>query len=1034
MIFVHALGTAHIETDGADIHARRSALSFSLLLYLAVERGRRVPRATLQALLFPEKSELSGQHSLRELIYRVRQQGIAIATEGDTIALPARLVQSDVAQLLERDRPTPTELQAIEGGLLPGFAPTYSEAFTEWLDRYRAKTSFELRKALLREIERAKRMGDWTATEGAARACLALEPLNEDATLALAEVLTIVGEKVAAIGVLDAYITSVRRSSPSLAMPALRLKRRIGEFARHSHAVAQQLPFGGRASEMSLLNERFLRATRGIPQCVALHGEAGIGKSRLVAELSAQALLAGSPIVRTACQPHERARPMGAFVDLVPMLLRVPGALGCAPESMVWLRRLLELAAPPPDAESPPSPEAIALAVTRAIVDLVDAIASEATLVIVIEDVQWLDDVSLRVLRSVVVASARRLLVLLTTRDDDSLKPHAAADGWLELLPLAPLASGACVDVLHRASADDDTLAEGLCRWMAETSGGNPFHLESLLVHYRATRQAFAVPDKLTALVDQRVRSLSETARDVLGVVVALEKFATLARVEAALDINAMLLLRSIRELEAASMVRGGAQLEPAHWLIAESVERNTAPVTRQYTHRRIAQVLQAGADIEASPGQLWACAEHWAMAGETERSAELFSECARHSLGIGRARDAAELFIRAAMLTDGGGKHDLALEAIRTVSPATEADLIRQACALLDPKRTSDHDEAELAQLYALSLYEVRVDDCIIRYERCVLAEQADLNHRLTAVLLLLAFCDQCRLIAPVLEHYSIMQTLWDRGGADNPVAMMGRIIYHCSFGDSELAVAPARDLLRLASGSRLDIRADYCRKAGIGLWRAGRMDEALAALDLSYDAAAEAGLLRLKLGSALMLALLHLEAGDEQASQLWLARATEMADSATILGREPLFLATCSEIALAYNNGAELIRIADKVSALEDEYGNMRFTRWKRAIRVIAAHFRGDSLDANWVTRHLTELQVPGYESAEPSDFETSVIVRILCDQTLIAGATKVLEDYLMRTRRRGNPYSAALQRAISRVRALQGTKLESAGPSFP
>src|SRR4029079_16760302 len=69
MIFVHTLGTASIDVGSCSI-TPTSPRKFALLLYLAAERGRRIPRSVLQELIFPDQAERNARHSLRELIYQ----------------------------------------------------------------------------------------------------------------------------------------------------------------------------------------------------------------------------------------------------------------------------------------------------------------------------------------------------------------------------------------------------------------------------------------------------------------------------------------------------------------------------------------------------------------------------------------------------------------------------------------------------------------------------------------------------------------------------------------------------------------------------------------------------------------------------------------------------------------------------------------------------------------------------------------------------------------------------------------------------
>src|SRR5581483_9623322 len=115
MIFVRTLGTALIDVRGTRVDPK-SARKFSLLLHLAAERGRRVPRATLYEMVFADKTEKKAQHSLRELAYQLRLAGVPIESHPDGMELPAEYVRTDYDGLLQGERPTRALLDSASNG------------------------------------------------------------------------------------------------------------------------------------------------------------------------------------------------------------------------------------------------------------------------------------------------------------------------------------------------------------------------------------------------------------------------------------------------------------------------------------------------------------------------------------------------------------------------------------------------------------------------------------------------------------------------------------------------------------------------------------------------------------------------------------------------------------------------------------------------------------------------------------------------------------------------------------------------------
>src|SRR5215210_747321 len=86
MIYLHTLGDSLIKVGEKDVRPA-SPLVFAALLYLGTERGRRVSRAALQELLFPETDERSGAHSLRQLLYKLRQLGAPVDADAATVVV-----------------------------------------------------------------------------------------------------------------------------------------------------------------------------------------------------------------------------------------------------------------------------------------------------------------------------------------------------------------------------------------------------------------------------------------------------------------------------------------------------------------------------------------------------------------------------------------------------------------------------------------------------------------------------------------------------------------------------------------------------------------------------------------------------------------------------------------------------------------------------------------------------------------------------------------------------------------------------------
>jgi DNA-binding SARP family transcriptional activator len=494
MILVHTLGTALIEVGRFAIKPT-SPRKFAFLLYLAAERGRRIPRSYIQELLFPDQPNRNARHSLRELVYQLRQSGAALDAGPDSMEL-ATGVCFDYEQLLELEALNADQIRSAGGGFMPGFGPSHSEAYAEWLDGYRARSISVLTRTLLKEADRRRDRGDWEMTEQAARACLALDPLNETATLTLAEMLYLAGAKAKANKLLDDYANEVGKVRSDLKMAATTLNRRM-EHARESIGSRVTPRFVGRGEEMQVLRTALRQVSEGQVRCVAVSGEPGIGKSRLLKEFGSIVELEGVQCV----------------------LLRLPGALGCAPESMQALRRITgSPSAGLSDNRDKLELDTIAFAVTAAICDMCESIATEAPLALIIDDAHALDQFSINVLSALLSSRQRaRILLLLGTREPRSiLRSLRHADG-LTSLPLRPLAKEATSllidDILSHIVQPPDSTRERLL----EAAKGNPLFALTLASHYRDTRDVDDAPATLIELLGRRLDRLPHVALSVLA-------------------------------------------------------------------------------------------------------------------------------------------------------------------------------------------------------------------------------------------------------------------------------------------------------------------------------------------------------------------------------------------------------------------------------------------------------------------------------------------------------------------------------------
>jgi DNA-binding SARP family transcriptional activator len=653
MIVLRALGTAEIDT-GVTTLTPSQEIVFAAALYLILERGKRVSRARLASLLWPRVPEKARSHRLRQTILQLKKLGIMVRADRDNLQLSRYDARTDLDDLSAPDPAPVLRHDSLE--FLPGYNPRLSESLRDWVDSKRDEVHAAATRILVHELERLRLQADWLSVENTAAKCLSLDGYNETAVLAQAEAAAMRGGKRKAVSILDRYIAEVGVGQTDLKLPATLLRRRVVERIPDSPTLLNaDPPFVGREIEMAALTRSFVRARTGHGSGTLIVGDPGIGKSRLTGELGRFADLQGAHVQRVTCRRADVDRPLSLFVDIVPQLREMPGALGCAPETFAWLKRLTEFEQRSDDSRQVDS-NTLFQNVRAALFDLLDSVSEERCLVILIEDVQWLDDSSAMILiRMVDWCATRRLFFLLNSRPGDNSFLDYAEKARLDTLALGPLKPVASAALLQSvALRPGDQPQPEFVNWCLAVAEGNPFFLQELAHQWIETGQRYEAPPSVTRVMQERLSRLTAEALQVLQTCAVLGDHATLDRVEKVLNCPPHHLLSAVGELSKAAMLSMPSdgkdltpgQIQPRHDFLASAAVSRLPAVSLAFIHRRAADVLEKEIAQATMPTTLlWACANHRHNAGDKKRALSLGLSCAQHLIDVGLAEDACRRY-----------------------------------------------------------------------------------------------------------------------------------------------------------------------------------------------------------------------------------------------------------------------------------------------------------------------------------------------------------------------------------------------------
>jgi adenylate cyclase len=371
-------------------------------------------------------------------------------------------------------------------------------------------------------------------------------------------------------------------------------------------------PLAGREAERQFLHDCFARASAGRGQVVSLVGEAGTGKSRLAYELQRGLRGDAHLYLEAHCAPHGSALPFHAVVQFLAASFRIEEGEAEAAKSeklaegiraldpgLAWIlpyiRHLLALPAPELDAEGLDQAQR-KWRLIEAVKALVLRSAQQRPLVLVLEDLQWIDRQSEEAMAALVDAFGGQRVLLVCTYRAGYAPPWRDRSYHLRLT-LDPLSAGETAQMVA-ALLGAGNAPEALKRLVAERAEGNPFFVEELARYLRerggeARELPATVQDLLTARLDRLPEGLKRTLQTaaVLGRQFPLALLEALAPPDA--DLRA-----DLRELVRHELLQE-AELYPqlkyrfTHLLIQEAAYEELLLRARAELHARAGAALE---------------------------------------------------------------------------------------------------------------------------------------------------------------------------------------------------------------------------------------------------------------------------------------------------------------------------------------------------------------------------------------------------------------------------------------------------------
>lgn len=450
--------------------------------------------------------------------------------------------------------------------------------------------------------------------------------------------------------------------------------------------LTEREQFVGRHDELAQLRTRWEEAAGGRARTMILVGEAGIGKSRLIAECAVTADREGATVVMGGCN-DDALVPFAPLTEALAALLPsvTAKALRAVPATgLAELARLLPALRAPRSA-SAGRPEGAAAESARhrlfeAVTSVLSAASRDRPLLVVVEDLQWADTPTLHLLRHVARRVDRsRLLIAMTVR-------AARLDGRLldlaedlrrgpgcDVITLDGLAVEEIVGVLGAyVPRDGDpeqmrTVAEDLRR----RTEGNPFFLREVLRELlpggdavgRSTIEVIGVPATVRDLIVRSLGQLDDVTRLVVSVAAVVGRRFRIDVVARVTELSEDRIITTLEQAQTAGLIDDASGLPGVmtftHALVRETLEDELSPPRRIRLHRVVGEILQD----EDPVAHLAQIAHHFATAAtpaDHRRAVTYVVAAAERATDQLAHEQAAELYGRALSLLELAPATDL--------------------------------------------------------------------------------------------------------------------------------------------------------------------------------------------------------------------------------------------------------------------------------------------------------------------------------------------------------------------------------------
>lgn len=680
---IHLFDHLQVSVGDRSLPLKFPPRTVPLWAYLLLQRGQAVKRLTLAVFLWPDVREAVARTNLRRHLHQLQRSLPSAPSDRPWLLSDADDVSWNIdsdywLDVLEFERLSATP-DALDKAVALYRGELLRDIYDDWIIFERERLRSLYFNDLYQLIAQRRAQGNSQQAITYAIQLLARDPLREDALRQLIALRYEAGDRSGALQEYERYVQRLRTELAVDPMPetmalyeAVLRNTQLPDTAASITSVSRprerrqtlDLPFMGRENEMRQLQQWWDQARQGQGMLIVVHGEAGIGKTRLLAEFAARTEGQDARVLRgetTFTEPIPYQALVAALRSSLPLLaaleldtVRLTALAALIPELM---QRRPEPIAPLPAL----STDQDRLRLFEAIVHCLSRLAATRPLVVILEDVHAAGASTIALLEFLArQIQAQPLLLIVTYREDEVPRAHPLrelrrrlqAENLIVHLPVQRLTALVVRHLSQQLAGSDNEIAP-LADRLYRASDGNPFFLIELLrelaerhaLRKGPERQPIAsldftdVPDEVQHIITARLQRLSAEALSLAEIAAVIGTAFDIEVVREVSGWSESDILDCLDELLDDQLVREAAGAGRFHYtftheLFQMAIYQAVSQENQKYRHRRIAHVLEElnARRLEELAAEI---AQHFDRGGEADRASRYYARAARHAISV---------------------------------------------------------------------------------------------------------------------------------------------------------------------------------------------------------------------------------------------------------------------------------------------------------------------------------------------------------------------------------------------------------------